>query len=102
MKRQMKFWILVVAVLMFTVLPAYRALASGTATVTVTASVLGSCSFTTASTTMDFGTLNPLSASNTNVNASLQFKCTLGTVYTITDNKGLHSTGNTYRMQHSD
>lgn len=101
MTRIRRFLVLVTAALMLTSALPYMAVASDTATVNVSAIVLGTCSFNTSSATMDFGSLNPLTGSNSSANASLQFKCTLGTLYSITDDKGLHETGTTFRMQHA-
>ena len=94
-----KVWVTVV--IAFILMLPFMALASGTATLNVSATVVGTCSFDTASATLNFGNLNPLSAVNTNANASLQFRCSLGTAYTISDDLGVNKTGTTRRMKHS-
>ncbi|HWR98629.1 MAG TPA: spore coat protein U domain-containing protein [Candidatus Methanoperedens sp.] len=63
------------------------AFAAGSATVTVTATITGTCSFNSDG-TLDFGALdttNPVLVNGTPANPT--FTCTNGTVYTITDNK---------------
>jgi spore coat protein U-like protein len=74
-------------------------LAGGTATVNVTAEVKGTCKFTTASATLDFGDLDP--SSPTDVDAgpvTLKFWCTYPTDYTIGDNNGKNASGTTHRL----
>ncbi len=64
--------------------------AGGTHTITVSASVTGTCVVNTATSTLAFGTLDP--ATGGTVNATWSggtFRCTNGTAYTITSNDGL-------------
>jgi hypothetical protein len=69
-----------------------QGLAGGTATVSVQANVLATCSFTTTSATLNFGNLYQGSAPpDVTATASLTFRCTSSsTAYTITDNNGLY------------
>lgn len=71
------------------------AAAADTATVNVTATVAGTCQFTSAGTTVAFGTL-PFdasgNASGATANGSIQFQCTTGASWSITDDDGLNET----------
>lgn len=79
------------------------AMAIDTATVTVSANVVGTCKFSSPTGVVAFGDLTPsTSPSDVIVTpAEPQFWCTKGASYTIGDNKGSHSNGLTFRMQHS-
>ena len=78
------------------------ALADDTATVTVSANVVGTCKFASGDTVV-FGTLDP--SVGTNVNGTIAqpttFWCTKGTTYTITDDDGLSEDGTTHRVKHA-
>ena len=65
--------------------------AAGSTDLTVQATVLGTCSFNAAAYTMDFGSLDPAAAVNTNATATLDFTCANGTAYTIDNVAGLRS-----------
>jgi hypothetical protein len=54
------------------------AIAGDTATLAVTATVSGTCKFTTASFNMNFGTLDPSAAANQTQTTALSYKCTKG------------------------
>jgi len=54
------------------------AIAGDTATLAVSATVSGTCKFTTASFAMNFGTLDPSAAANQNQSTALTYKCTKG------------------------
>jgi len=54
------------------------AVAGDTATLAVSASVSGTCKFTTASFAMNFGALDPSAAANQNQSTALTYKCTKG------------------------
>ena len=56
-----------------------NALAGDTATLAISATVTGSCKFTTGSFTMSFGALDPAAAANQNQSTDLTFKCTKNT-----------------------
>lgn len=86
----MKKTVLAAIVSLALVFSAGSALAAGTATVDISASVLGTCAFNSGG-AIDFGNLDPtsgVSPSVTNATAA-NFTCTNGTAYTITDDAGL-------------
>jgi spore coat protein U-like protein len=86
----MKKYILAVAVLMLVVAMTGTAMAAGSQTVGVSATVLGVCQFLTGG-TVAFGTLDPSIGGNINGTVTQPtFWCTRGTSYTITDDSGLH------------
>lgn len=64
------------------------AMAADTAQVTVTATVVGTCQFTTSAGTMAFGNLTASDVGPVSVAPVLQFWCTNGAAYTITDDEG--------------
>ncbi len=80
-----------------------RAIAFDNATVNVTAAVVGTCKFVAPGTaTLDFGTLDPSVGNDVSTTTTLQFWCTKGANYTITDDDGLYETGaNQNRMRHA-
>ncbi len=85
------------AVVVLLLVAAGVAAAADTAPVTVTARVLGTCRFSAGGTTLPFGDLpfdaagNP-AAGGATATATLQFWCTNGASYAITDDSGLHAT----------
>ncbi|MGB9629262.1 MAG: spore coat protein U domain-containing protein [Thermodesulfobacteriota bacterium] len=75
-------------------------LAGDTATVTVSATVVGTCNFKTGG-TISF-TLDPSVGGNVNGSVSQPtFWCTKGASYTISDDDGLHKSGTTHQMKHA-
>ncbi len=81
--------------------PAGSAMANDTATVTVTANVVGTCKFSVAAGAIAFGDLDPASPVDKNGTVTQpQFWCTKGAAYTISDNDGLNKSGTTHRMVH--
>lgn len=67
------------------------AMAADTNTLTVSASVTGTCKFSTATSTLNFGSLDPSLATNPSATATPQFWCTKGvTTDAITAGNGLH------------
>lgn len=80
-----------------------RVIAGDNATVNVLANVVGTCKFEPvgASTTLDFGTLDPSVGTDVNANTTLQFWCTRGATYTITDDNGQNESGTTHRLLHT-
>lgn len=72
-------------------LAAGTAMAADTATVDVSATVVGTCQFSSAGTTLPFGVL-PFDASGNalgaTANATIQFWCTNGASYSIADDTG--------------
>jgi spore coat protein U-like protein len=74
------------------------ALAADTTSVTVSATVQGTCKFLTSG-TIDFGTLDPNSNNNvTGTVAQPTFWCTKNASYTITDQGGGNDSGGIHRM----
>ncbi len=93
------------AIITVLILAAGVAAAADTATVAVTARVVGTCRFTAGGATLGFGDLPFDGAGNavgTSTSTSLTFWCTNGASYSITDDSGLYETapGNR-RMQSS-
>jgi hypothetical protein len=70
------------------ILAAGNALALDTATISVSANVLGTCTFDTASYTMAFGAIDPLMAIDTTKDVNLAFTCTNGTNWALDDVSG--------------
>lgn len=72
------------------VLSAGSALAVGTATVDIQATVLGTCNFNSGG-AINFGNLDPTSGASPSVTnpTAANFTCTSGTAYAITDDAGL-------------
>ena len=100
MRRMVAILVLAVAVVLSGVT---GAMATDTATVSVSASVSGNCKFVAPKTgALAFGSLDP--AVGTDVNGTPtqpKFWCTKGTSYTISDDNGLNESGATYRMMHA-
>jgi spore coat protein U-like protein len=80
-----------------------QGLAVDTATVNVTATVPGHCKFipNSPTTTLAFGTLDPTVGDNVTATTSVNFKCSKGVTYTITDNNGSNKSGTTHQMKHA-
>lgn len=77
------------------------ALAAGSATVSVGASVVGVCKYSTATGSVSF-TLNPSVGGAVGGSYSQPtFWCTKGTSYSITDDDGANKSGTTHRMKHA-
>ncbi|GBC85429.1 hypothetical protein HRbin11_01878 [bacterium HR11] len=77
-----------------------RVIAGDSATVNVLANVVGTCKFVSGA-TLNFGNLDPSIGTDANATTSLQFWCTRGASYTITDNNGQNWNGTNQRMQHA-
>jgi len=78
------------------------AMAADTNTVTVTANVVGTCRFDTATSTLGFGALDPGIGGDVNASTSVDFWCTRNASYSISDDDGLHESGvNGNRMEHT-
>ena len=72
-----------------------------TATVAVSATVVGTCKFT-AGGSIPFGNLDPsVGSDQTPTVTQPTFWCTKGAIYTITDDNGLNESGSTHRMVHA-
>ena len=78
------------------------AFAADTNTVTVTANVVGTCRFNSATSTLAFGSLDPGAGGDVSASTSTTFWCTKNASYSITDDDGLHESGpNVNRMEHT-
>lgn len=89
---------ILVLALALVVASASGAFAAGTATVDVSATVLGTCTVNSNG-TLAFNLLDPAAPVNTlGVAVQPTFTCSNGTPYTITDDNGLYEIGTTYRM----
>jgi spore coat protein U-like protein len=79
-----------------------EAMAGDTNTVTVTANVVGTCKFNSATSTLAFGSLDPSGSGDKTATASPTFWCTKNASYSITDDDGLHElAANGNRMQNT-
>ena len=96
----MKKWLSLATVLGL-VLMAGIAFAADTNTLTVTASVTGTCKFVAPKTsTLDFGALDPSIGNNVNASTTTQFWCTKGvTTDVISAGNGSHYVGASRNMQ---
>ncbi|MEP6997826.1 MAG: spore coat protein U domain-containing protein [Betaproteobacteria bacterium] len=74
------------------------AYAADTSNMTVQAAVVGSCKFNSTP-TLDFGNLDPASASNGSGSSTISFWCTKGSSYTVTAGNGNNWSGSTRQMQ---
>ena len=78
------------------------AFAADTNTVTVTANVVGTCRFNSATSTLAFGSLDPGTGGDVNASTSTTFWCTKNASDSIADDGGLYETGlNANRMRHA-
>lgn len=85
--------ILSVAMVIGMLATAGSALASGTNTLTVTASVTGTCKFVSGTSTLNFGALDPSSSSDVNGSGTTTFWCTKGTTQTLSAGNGANWDG---------
>ncbi len=77
-------------------------MAADSNTVTVTANVIGTCKFNSATSTLAFGGLDPSTGLDVNASTSTTFWCTKNATYSVTDDDGLYDTGpNANRMRHA-
>ncbi|HWR98630.1 MAG TPA: spore coat protein U domain-containing protein [Candidatus Methanoperedens sp.] len=61
----------------------------------------GNCRFHGATTTLNFGSIDPLAGRDVTATASLSFKCTKGATWNAADDGGLHApAGGGYRLRH--
>ncbi len=78
------------------------AFAGDTNTVTITANVVGTCKFNSATSTLAFEPLDPASGNDVNAETTTTFWCTKNATYSITDDDGLYESGpNGNRMRHA-
>ncbi|MGQ9510074.1 MAG: Csu type fimbrial protein [Thermodesulfobacteriota bacterium] len=79
------------------------AFGADTNVVNVSATVVGTCKFLSATSNLEFGDLDPSSGSDKNAQTSVQFWCTKNATYTITDDDGLYAKEkDKNRMKHED
>jgi spore coat protein U-like protein len=88
-----------VIVVMTIVALAGVAMALDSNTLTVTASVVGTCKFNSATSTLAFGSLDPSAASDANLSTSVQFWCTKGTIETLTPGQGNNWSGTSRQIK---
>jgi spore coat protein U-like protein len=89
-----------IAALGFLMLPGQPLPAAQPIGVGVTA--VGNCKFHTASAELDFGSLDPTAARDARAVAALTFKCTKSSVWTVSDDGGLHDApAGSPRMKHT-
>lgn len=74
------------------------ALAADTNTLTVNASVTGTCKFNSATSTLDFGALDPSSTSNATASNTTTYWCTKGSVASTTAGNGLNYSGTSRQL----
>lgn len=72
--------------------------AADTNTLTVTASVVGTCKFNSATSTLAFGALDPSSASNATAAGATTYWCTKGTVASTAADNGANWSGSSRQM----
>lgn len=75
------------------------AMAAGTNTLTVSASVTGTCKFSSATSALNFGALDPSVGTNVNGSATTQFWCTKGTTETLSAGQGSNWDGTKRNMK---
>lgn len=75
------------------------ALAADTNTLTVQANVTGTCKFSSPSSTLDFGALDPSVGANKTANTPVQFWCTKGVTETIAAGNGSNWSGTKRQMK---
>jgi spore coat protein U-like protein len=75
------------------------AFAADTNTLTVQASVVGTCKFSSGTSTLDFGALDPSSTSDGAATTTVNFWCTNKAGYTVAANNGAHFGSSSKRMQ---
>lgn len=68
-----------------------NAMAADSATITVNATVLGTCSFNANTYTMDFASIDPTNTGDITGSVELDFTCTNGTNWNLTDESGIKS-----------
>ncbi len=86
-----------VVVVMAVIALAGAAMAADTNTLTVTANVVGTCKFNTATSTLNFA-LDPSIGTDVTANTSVTYWCTRGTTAGVTATQGAHWNGTTRQM----
>lgn len=77
------------------------AMAAGTNTLTVSANVVGTCMFSSPTSTLAFGPLDPALTTDAAGTGTTNFWCTKNATYTVSDDLGLYKSGAQRRMQHA-
>ncbi len=98
-KRGLVFSSLAVAMAL-TLLAVGTGIAAGLNTLTVSANVVGTCKFNSATSTLAFGALDPSSVADATATGSTTFWCTKGAIYTLSNDGGLNNSGGP-RMKHA-
>lgn len=94
--------LILTAMAMITAVMVSGAAMAATNTMTVSASVTGTCRFSSPVSTLAFGALDPSSAADGAGSVNINFWCTRGTAYSMTNDDGLYETGvNANRMRHA-
>jgi len=94
----MKKILLAAAVALIVIITGSVAMAAGTNTLTVNATVVGTCNFNTATSTISF-TLDPNSSADGTATTVPTFWCTRGTTVTPTTDNGKNFSGGSKRMK---
>jgi spore coat protein U-like protein len=100
-------WVLLITVVCLALSFVYEAGAAGTSTVNITAVVLSKnkCKFNTANATIDFGSLDPSTATDITINATVDIVCNgqaANASFSIKDDDGQHFAGpDANMMQHA-
>lgn len=71
---------------------------AATNTLSVSASVSGTCKFNTDTSTLAFGALDPSAAVDATASTSITYRCTKGTAATTTANNGSNASGTQKRL----
>ena len=74
-------------------------MAAGDNTLTVSASVAGTCKFSSATSTLNFGALDPSVGTDVNGSGTTQFWCTKGTTETLAADNGANYSGGKRNMK---
>ncbi len=77
------------------------AFALSTNTISVSATVNGTCKFSSGTSTLAFGLLDPAVATDAIGTVNPTFWCTKGAAYSIANDLGAHASGTAIRMQHA-
>jgi len=75
------------------------AMAADSNTLTVTANVTGTCKFSSPTSSLSFGALDPSDGSDVSKTSTTKFWCTKGVTETISNNNGSNPSGTTMRMK---
>ena len=90
-----------VALAVWAALSAFSVYAAGSNTLSMSATVIGTCKVTTPPGILDFGNIDPSGASNITASTTFAIKCTKNTVSTAATDDGGSNFFGTKRMKHS-